>query len=123
LLVTGASLAAPNRWRFSHHGLAVTRRSPLALLNRCLPNGLVARTEVQIGFVLVVRTAPKLDVLEARFSAITVRLYMVELEEASRAAALAIGAREGATSAIPFPHGPPHRGRKTARRRPCRPSG
>ena len=38
---------------------------------------------------------------------------MVELEEATLAAALAIGGREGATSAIAFPHVTPHRGRNS----------
>src|SRR5258705_4851874 len=61
---------------------------------------LPARSIEQRGLVTVVGSATKLDVVDGRLSACTVRNDMVELEEAAFAAAAPVGGDEGAAALI-----------------------
>jgi hypothetical protein len=115
-----ATIRAVCHRRFSRDALA---SSPAAAApsNRCSSNGVVVRSEIQIGFVLVVCPAPQLDVVEGRFAAVAVWCHVVELEQAPLAATPSVGAREGATPAIALPHRAPHGCRDIPRAAPRRP--
>src|SRR4029079_550445 len=67
---------------------------------------LPAGPEEERGFVAVVSPAPKLDVVDGRLSACSVRNDMVELEEAPFATAPPTGGDEGATALISFRNRP-----------------
>ena len=66
--------------------------------------------------VQIVGAAEELEVCRRRRAAECVRLYVLELELVLRAAALAVGADEGAAVPVALLHGPAHRTRDVAGR-------
>ena len=74
------------------------------------PNGL-ARAKVEIRLVSVVETTPKSDVPHRGLATGGIRINVMELQEASLAAAAAAFRHEGATPTVTQPDGALHLGR------------
>ena len=62
-----------------------------------------ALPEIQPAFVVVVTTAPQLDLVDGRLPSQSVRIDVVELDEPALIAPVARGSDEGAASQIPQP--------------------
>ena len=76
-----------------------------------------ALVEIQPAFVVVVATAPQLDLVDGRLAPQSVRIDVVELDEPALIAPLAIGSDKGAMSQIPQPDRTLDLGRGIARTR------
>jgi hypothetical protein len=63
---------------------------------------------------LVVRTAPQLDVVDARFPAGRERLHVMKLQEAPLVTAASIPADERASAVVALPDHAPHGSRNVA---------
>src|SRR2546428_13457715 len=82
-------MARPVPCQFLSHDPAIASASALA--------------EIQPAFVVVVATAPQLDLVDGRLAPQSVRIDVVELDEPALFAPGAMGSAEGAMSRIPQP--------------------